>query len=103
MATYYSAFFSSGLMAANDHLDASAATATSPTTPRAATEALPSPDTTPTSTDFSSASSAPSAPSAPRLRRRKSSITMNASPVTSLKTAGDRATAAVQRHTLLAP
>ncbi|KAH9926185.1 uncharacterized protein B0H18DRAFT_1119081 [Fomitopsis serialis] len=96
MATFYSSFFSSGLLAPMPH----EISGSSPTTPRASQSNLPGAlqvDTTPTANDFAPALRSandilPSRPrsdsqgsSRPSLRRRRSSITVGASPVTPMK------------------
>ncbi|KAH8091737.1 hypothetical protein BXZ70DRAFT_478884 [Cristinia sonorae] len=75
MSAHYSAFFSSGLLASN-HDD---------------NQRPPTPDDVQQAQD-----------SKPRLRRRKSSLSINASPAAAIK-ATPAATAAVQKHALMAP
>ncbi|CAL1713899.1 unnamed protein product [Somion occarium] len=103
MATYYSAFFSSGLLAnSNDPFARPSTPETA--TPRSNATNL-SEDTTPTATSSSStytlSSIVETAPSpAPVLRRRRSSITLGASPVSSIK-ARSSANTAQKLHTLM--
>ncbi|KZT67753.1 hypothetical protein DAEQUDRAFT_739179 [Daedalea quercina L-15889] len=104
MATFYSSFFSSGLLAPMPH---EASGSASPTTPRASNSRLPNTDpfslqidTTPTSNDFPAAprSANDILPTRPRsdsqgsnrpgLRRRRSSLTVAALPVTPMKSNG---------------
>ncbi|OCH84774.1 hypothetical protein OBBRIDRAFT_839456 [Obba rivulosa] len=93
MATFYSSFFSSGLLAPQP--------SSGPTTPRAATVVLD--DTTPTAATFPDQSQPPDADARPRLRRRRSSLTVQASPLTPLKssTSMRNAASSFQRQSLL--
>lgn len=111
MATYYSSFFSSGLMASN-HITHDCKESYTPSTPRATPISLDDQDndTTPVAHPagpsalpaiITSLASPTSAPERPRLRRRRSSITTSASPVSALKSTPARtATASLQRLTL---
>ncbi|KAH9842606.1 uncharacterized protein C8Q71DRAFT_853148 [Rhodofomes roseus] len=104
MATFYSSFFSSGLLAPMPHETSGSS---SPTTPRASQSNLPGADpfslqidTTPTANDFPAAprsandilQSRPRSDSQgsgrPGLRRRRSSVTIAASPVNPMKSNG---------------
>ncbi|KAJ3489876.1 hypothetical protein NLI96_g1828 [Meripilus lineatus] len=101
MATYYSAFFSSGLLASHDMSFAVTAKDT-PSTPRPRQHRLPEDnETTPTAHSIPEA--VPTTTERPRMRRRRSSVTTSASPVTAIKTAPTPRTAApsLQRLTLL--
>ncbi|OSD07109.1 hypothetical protein PYCCODRAFT_796235 [Trametes coccinea BRFM310] len=122
MATFYSNFFSSGLLAAqHSPRPANTPRSSSPTTPRPPHAALAPEDTTPTgpaiahdvfSTDESQVlpSISVAAPSAstsegdsrPRLRRRRSSLAGAASPLATMKTSAPmrQAASSVQRQNL---
>ncbi|OSX56148.1 hypothetical protein POSPLADRAFT_1037638 [Postia placenta MAD-698-R-SB12] len=98
MATFYSSFFSSGLLA-HEH----APPESSPATPRQTADPfLVDPDTTPTAFVFGSRAAVPRATTLPvvaeaianarpTLRRRRSSLSTNASPLASIKTTAPRA------------
>ena len=107
MATYYSAFFSSGLLASTNDPFARPQTPPDANTPRSNAAPLPDSQTTPTAPfthpsllDNHSIPSAQSATSsgAPVLRRRRSSITLGASPMTSIKSRGSAAVSSAQKH-----
>lgn len=111
MATYYSAFFSSGLLAsANDPFARPETPVSDANTPRSNTTPLPD-ETTPTapSTTTTTSYTIPSLPdnnssnqvSSPVLRRRRSSITLGTSPVTSIKARGSAVSTAQKHHSLL--
>lgn len=119
MASFYSSFFSSGLLAPHpaDGVPADASRSTTPvadpSTPRPVHKALD--DTTPTSNNvaglLSSASSnnvlpalTAQAADRPRLRRRRSSLGVAASPVAAIKasTQGARSTASVRQSLAVA-
>ena len=112
MATFYSSFFSSGLLAPHAQSQRSQTPRPStPTTPRAALANLVLDDTTPTapatpgesiadeSQVLPSISVVTSDDSRPRLRRRRSSLAGAASPLTTIKTSAPirQAAASVQR------
>ena len=113
MATFYSSFFSSGLLA-NEGPQQVLPRTGSPSTPRATLASLPPIDTTPTGPTASAPSTqatheasstlptisvAPSDSAQPRLRRRRSSLAGANSPLAPLKSSGPvrNATASVQR------
>ncbi|KAI0744224.1 hypothetical protein C8Q80DRAFT_1272792 [Daedaleopsis nitida] len=115
MATFYSSFFSSGLLAPQALTPRSTTPRpSSPTTPRAASSSLPD-ETTPTapatlpdrdhphvgddSQVLPTISVAPSDDSRPRLRRRRSSLAGAGSPLTAMKTSAPvrQAAASAQR------
>ncbi|KAI0355715.1 hypothetical protein OH77DRAFT_307414 [Trametes cingulata] len=116
-ATFYSSFFSSGLLAQHSPRPHTTRP-TTPTTPRAAAAALAQDDTTPTAPatvqDVFSANdsqilpsisvAAPTAEgdSRPRLRRRRSSLAGAASPLATMKSSAPmrQAASSVQRQTL---
>ncbi|KAK7676652.1 hypothetical protein QCA50_020396 [Cerrena zonata] len=107
MATYYSSFFSSGLLASANDPFAHPQTPEA-NTPRSNTTPLPD-ETTPTAPSTTTSYTLPSLPesnsnaqvSAPVLRRRRSSITLGASPVTSIKARGSAVSTAQKHHSLL--
>ncbi|KAI0070025.1 hypothetical protein K474DRAFT_931140 [Panus rudis PR-1116 ss-1] len=101
MATFYSSFFSSGLLAASTPSPTPTQESfmvDAPSTPRAAlqdmretTPTATSPNTLPSIVETSPAPPAVQAPRPPTLRRRRSSLSVAASPVAGLK-------ASTQRH-----
>ncbi|EMD39425.1 hypothetical protein CERSUDRAFT_93455 [Gelatoporia subvermispora B] len=92
MSTFYSSFFSSGLLAPQPE----SFPREDPTTPRAVPVSLN--DTTPTASSYPEDTDA-----RPRLRRRRSSLTVQASPLTPLKSSTPirNAASSFQRQSLL--